>query len=548
MIGAVFLCDKQGKIKKVRECCTELGLNEGDLMPEPLWTGWRQAQCGEKRQILELSFPDRKEPVSVVIDPYKEADLVVLARIRDHSDFLEFEEVYPELQNWAKDQLFGLFHDEYFLIQQMNNQLVDVQRKLTRSNRRLEYALEENKEINEQLEKARILAEQANDSKTKFLANMSHDIRTPMNAIVGLTELMQHHLDEPEILKNYLEKLQSSGRYLLDLINDILDLSKIESGSLELKPEPMDIDAQIEQVVTIIRPRSDKKKQKLFIQREETAFGLLMGDAVRFRQILMNLLSNAVKYTPEGGTITFGIEDAGRTERVQTCRFLVEDNGIGMTPEFISHIFEPFSRADTDVKEIQGTGLGMAITKRIIDAMGGSISVESTPGKGSRFCVEIPFEICSEKAAGVKESKLPEAESDKPGTLKGMRFLCAEDNELNTEILTAMLELEGASCVVYGNGKLLTEAFRSVQPGEYDAILMDVQMPEMNGLEATKAIRNSENLLGRTIPIVAMTANAFSEDVEQCLAAGMDAHVTKPIDIAALEKALNRLGVGKSGS
>ena len=139
MIGAVFLCDKQGKIKKVRECCPELGLNEGDLMPEPLLTGWRQAQCEEKRQILELSFPDRKEPVSVMIDPYKEADLVVLARIRDHSDFLEFEEVYPELQNWAKDQLFGLFHDEYFLIQQMNNQLVDVQRKLTRINRRLEY-------------------------------------------------------------------------------------------------------------------------------------------------------------------------------------------------------------------------------------------------------------------------------------------------------------------------------------------------------------------------------------------------------------------------
>ena len=220
-----------------------------------------------------------------------------------------------------------------------------------------------------------------------------------------------------------------------------------------------------------------------------------------------------------------------------------------MTQEFICHIFEPFSRADTDVKEIQGTGLGMAITKRIIDAMGGSISIESKPGKGSQFCVEIPFEICSEKAAAsVKEKKPAEAESNQAGTLRGMRFLCAEDNELNTEILTAMLELEGASCVVYGNGKLLTEAFRSVQPGEYDAILMDVQMPEMNGLEATKAIRNSENPLGRTIPIVAMTANAFSEDVEQCLAAGMDAHVTKPIDIAALEKALNRLGIGKSGS
>ncbi|MDO5304745.1 MAG: ATP-binding protein, partial [bacterium] len=488
---------------------------------------------GEKQCTLELSFLEHKETVSAVIDSYKEGNLVVLVRIEDHQAFLEFSENYPGYQEWARDHIFGLFHSEYFLIQQMNNQLVDAQRKLTRSNRRLEYALKENQEINEQLEQARIVAEHANRSKTRFLDNMSHDIRTPMNAIVGLTELMQHHLHEPEVLQNYIVKLQSSGHYLLDLINDVLDLSKIESGSLELQIEPMDLEKQIDQILTIIRPRIEKKKQNLIVDREYQKSCRLMGDPIRFRQILMNLFSNAVKYTPEGGRITFRIQETVRKGKVQKYRFQIEDSGIGMTREFMEHIFDPFARAEADVKEIQGTGLGMAITKNIVDAMKGTIHVESTIGKGSRFDVEIPFELCQEK--DTSEGK------EEAVSLRGMRFLCAEDDELNAEILGAMLELEGADCTIYENGKLLTEAFEKIRPGEYEAIIMDVQMPVMNGYEATRQIRNSKNPLGRNIPIIAMTANAFSDDIQRCLDSGMDAHLSKPLNMSELAETIGAL-------
>jgi len=544
MIYAVFLCDKRWKIKKVRQCCPEFDVKEGSVLSELISDKQKLEEYEEKQKILELSFEGYQDTISAIIDPYKEANLVVLAKIDNHQEFLEFSESYPEYQEWAKDHILGLFHSEYFLIQQMNNQLVDAQRKLTRSNRQLEVALRENREINEQLEQARRIAEQANDSKTRFLANMSHDIRTPMNAIIGLAELMQHHLDEPEILQNYIAKLQSSSHYLLDLISDILDLSKIESGSLELQTEPMDIGAQIEQVVTIIRPRIDKRKQKLSVQSECKKFGLLMGDPVRFRQILMNLFSNAVKYTPEGGTIAFTIREKERMECTRKYQFIVEDSGIGMTPEFVQHMFDPFVRAEADVKEIQGTGLGMAITKSIIDAMDGTIHVESTPGEGSRFCVELSFEICREEKAGAKER---DAAEEKEGlvSLKGMRFLCAEDNELNAEILSAMLELEGAECTIYENGKMLTDAFEKMEPDEYDAILMDVQMPVMNGYEAAENIRNSNHPTGQKIPIIAMTANAFSDDVQRCLDAGMNAHIAKPIDMTTLKNTMRQIAMEK---
>lgn len=426
------------------------------------------------------------------------------------------------------------------MIQQMNNQLVDAKRRLTRSNRQLEAALKENKEINEKLDEARLLAEKASLSKSRFLANMSHDIRTPMNAIVGLSELMQYHMEDPEVLNVYISKLQSSSRYLLDLINDILDLSKIENGSLELRPEPMNIGSQIEQVVMIIRPQINQKKQELSVQCDCQEFGTVLGDPVRFRQILMNLFSNAVKYTPEGGHICFTIHEVEKTDNENTYEFVVEDTGIGMDPEFMKHIFEPFSRAESEVKEIQGTGLGMAITKSLIDAMGGCIRVDSAPGHGSRFCVEIPFVVSAAETCRDTEAA-QDTGKEKSISLQGMKFLCAEDNALNAEILTAMLEMEGAACVVYENGKLLTEAFASVAPGEYDAILMDVQMPVMDGYEAARAIRNSKNPLGKKIPVIAMTANAFAEDVQRCLDAGMDAHIAKPVDFEKLKTILQSL-------
>lgn len=536
MIYAVFLCDTKWKIKLIRQSNGDLLLHKEEFLTDLVREREELQNNISSHYSLRLTFSKQEITVSAIIDSFKEGSLVILAQINNEAEFIEFQNVYSQYLEWAKNHLLGLFHNEYFLIQQVNNQLVDAQRKLTRSNRQLEYTLKENKEINEKLELARVAAERANSSKTKFLANMSHDIRTPMNAIIGLTELMQHHLDEPEILKNYISKLQSSGHYLLDLLNDILDLSKIENGSLELKPEVMDIGEQVEQVITIMRPRIDKKKQNLSVQSECTEFGYLMGDPVRFRQILMNLFSNAVKYTPEGGKIRFRIRELERNAYARKYQFMIEDNGIGMTQEFLEHIFDPFARAESDVASIQGTGLGMAITKSIVDAMGGTVHVESMPGEGSCFCIELSFENCPKEL-------LPEMiKKDRTGTenseeisLRGMKFLCAEDNELNAEILQAMLELEGAECTVYENGKLLTDAFETVQPGKYSAILMDLQMPVMNGYKAARTIRNSRNPLGKTIPIIAMTANAFSEDIQHCIKMGMNAHIAKPIDIAVLK-------------
>ncbi len=542
MIYAVFLCDTKWKIIRIRLCREELCLSEQDYLTDLVAESEKLKDHTEEHYSLELTFSGPKLTIPAVIDSFKEGNLVILAQVRDDREFLELNNAYTRHLEWAKNHLLGLYHDEYFMIQQMNNQLVDAQRRLTRSNRQLECALKENKEINEQLEKARIFAERANVSKTRFLANMSHDIRTPMNAIVGLTELMQHYYDDPETLKNYISKLRSSSRYLLDLINDILDLSKIENGSVELKMEPMDIGTQIEQVVTIIRPQVNQKKQMLSVESDCTEFGYLMGDAVRFRQILMNLFSNSIKYTPEGGKIHFSIHKMEEDENRQTYQFVIEDSGIGMSPEFAEHIFDPFTRAESVVGEIQGTGLGMAITKSIVNAMGGTIRVESTLGKGSCFYVDLSFEICQdEKASETEKTVLTDVQTEETVNLKGMRLLCAEDNELNAEILTAMLNLEGAECTVYENGKLLADAFEQIQPGEYDAILMDIQMPVMNGYEAAKKIRNSRNPLGKKIPIIAMTANAFAEDVQRCMEAGMDAHIAKPVNVTTLKNTMHRV-------
>ena len=535
MIYAVFLCDTKWKIIRICQSEKEFSLHEGEFLTEHILEK-EKLNPMHNHYAVELTFLETEWRIPAIIDSFKEGNLVILAEAKDNAGLIELNNQYSRYVEWAKNHLIGLFHDEYFQIQQMNNQLVDAQRRLTRSNRQLEVALKENKEINEQLEQARIYAERANRSKTRFLANMSHDIRTPMNAIIGLAELMEHHMEEPEILKNYLLKLQSSSHYLLDLINDILDLSKIENGSMELKTEPMDIGVQIEKILTIIRPRVDEKSQNLLVQSGGTEFGCLSGDSVRFRQILMNLFSNAVKYTPDHGEITFTVHELERNEHERSYQFVVADNGIGMKPEFAQHIFEPFSRDEEVAGNIQGTGLGMAITKSIVDAMGGTICVESTPGKGSRFSVELSFAVCTEHV--VPEASVEEQTEKKEelADLRGMRFLCAEDNELNAEILTAVLELEGAQCTIYENGKLLADAFEKIKPGEYDAILLDVQMPVMNGYETARTIRNSANLFGKDIPIIAMTANAFAEDIQKCIDAGMDAHIAKPIDIMALKK------------
>ena len=536
MIYAVFLCDKEWKIKKIRQNNQMMDLREEDFLTDLVMEEERFREMSEGEHSLELTFCENKMIIPAIVQLYKEGSLVVLVSIKNDREFLEFTAEYPKYREWARDCLFGLFHNEYYMIQQINNRLVDAQRQLTRSHRRLELALKENREINEKLEEAKKVAEYASHSKTRFLANMSHDIRTPMNAIVGLAELMEHHLENPEILERYVSKLRSSSQYLLDLINDILELSKIENGSMELKTEPMDIGSQLEQILTIIRPQIAEKNQQISAEGD-VEHRYVTADSVHLRQVLMNVLSNAVKYTPEGGSIRLEVlereADQGNKEKDTTgyYQFVIEDSGMGMSKEFADHIFEPFSRAEDSVREIQGTGLGMAITKSIVDAMGGTIRVKSALGEGSRFEITVPLDFCKEEELQNGKSEQTVTENDGQPSLEGRRFLCAEDNELNVEILISMMELEGAECTVYGNGKLLAEAFEKVKPGEYDAVLMDVQMPVMDGYEATERIRNGKNPLGKTIPIIAMSANAFQEDINRSLRAGMNAHISKPLDM-----------------
>ena len=424
----------------------------------------------------------------------------------------------------------------YLLLQFKQKQAIEVEQK---NNEVLA-------QMNQKLSEAVKTAEEANHAKSDFLANMSHDIRTPMNAIVGITMLMEHEEGLSDQLHNYIHKVQISSRHLLGLINDILDMSKIESKEVKLNLESVCLTEQIGQVDSIIRSQTKEKGQKFELCVQELTHTYVICDGVRLRQILLNLLSNAVKYTPNEGRIVFEVsEHPCETSGYASYRFVVEDTGYGMTKEFVQHIFEPFTRAENSVtNKIQGTGLGMAITKNIVDLMGGTICVKSKKEQGSRFEVTLNLKIdqVREKRAQKKcEALSLEEKSTKGDFLKGKCFLCAEDNLLNAEILESILQMYGASCTIYHNGAELTDTFSEVSEGQYDAILMDVQMPVMNGLEAASAIRNGANPLGKTIPIIAMTANAFSEDVLQCLEAGMDAHLAKPMDISKLEDILRAL-------
>ncbi|NSD66373.1 ATP-binding protein [Dorea longicatena] len=412
-------------------------------------------------------------------------------------------------------------------------------------------AMKEMEESNKKLKKAKDIttealqtAENANKAKTDFLSNMSHDIRTPMNAIIGMTSLIRHDAGNKAKVIEYADKIDISSQHLLGIINDVLDMSKIEAGKTVFKYTDFSILDFITELNTIFHSQIDEKNQTLTIIKENIRHEWVNGDQVHLMQIFSNLVSNAVKYTQEGGKIQFLVEECKTKSSVYAkYRFLVSDNGMGMSADFKDTIFDAFTRAESSMtNKIQGTGLGMAITKNLVEAMGGSIDVESELSRGSCFEVLIDLRIAEDRFVSSAE----QAEKDEPAgnVLKGMRFLCAEDNELNAEILMELLKIEGAECTICENGKRVLEAFEQSAPGDYDMILMDVQMPVMNGYEATKAIRRSSHELAMTIPIIAMTANAFSEDIQHSLAAGMNAHVSKPVEMKVLEKTIRSIKSG----
>ena len=412
-------------------------------------------------------------------------------------------------------------------------------------------AMKDMEESNKKLKKAKDIttealqtAENANKAKTDFLSNMSHDIRTPMNAIIGMTSLIRHDAANKAKVIEYADKIDISSQHLLGIINDVLDMSKIEAGKTVFKYTDFSILDFITELNTIFHSQIDEKNQTLTIIKENIRHEWVNGDQVHLMQIFSNLVSNAVKYTQEGGKIQFLVEECETKSSVYAkYRFLVSDNGMGMSADFKDTIFDAFTRAESSMtNKIQGTGLGMAITKNLVEAMGGTIDVESELSQGSCFEVLIDLRIAEDRFVSSAE----QAEKDEPAgnVLKGMRFLCAEDNELNAEILMELLKIEGAECTICENGKRVLEAFEQSVPGDYDMILMDVQMPVMNGYEATKAIRRSSHELAKTIPIIAMTANAFSEDIQHSLAAGMNAHVSKPVEMKVLEKTIRSIKSG----
>ena len=384
------------------------------------------------------------------------------------------------------------------------------------------------------------VAENANHAKSDFLANMSHDIRTPMNAIMGMTTLIERDAQLPDKVREYTKKIQCSSRHLLGIINDVLDMSKIESGKTIINVGEFYLPELLEQMDAAFRPQTDAKKQKFEIMIQNLEHKWLLGDSMRLLQILNNLLSNAYKYTPVGGTICIEVQEMEQSSSsyAKLC-FKVMDNGIGMSRKFLAQIYDSFTREERSVTNtIQGTGLGMSIVKSLVDLMGGSIDVESMQGKGTCFELILDFRIPERSVEDC--SKQEEKEETDTSPLKGMHFLCAEDNELNAEILKELLHMEGADCVICPNGRAVVETFEQSAPGDYDMILMDVQMPVMNGYEAAKAIRRGNHPLALAIPIVAMTANAFSEDVQKSLSAGMNAHISKPMDMKKLSRVVQK--------
>lgn len=400
------------------------------------------------------------------------------------------------------------------------------------------YAYIMNKDVTERVRIQRNL-EEANQAKGRFLANMSHDIRTPMNAIIGTAQLAQRSLDQPEKLKQYMNNITGAAKHLLSLINDVLDMSKIESGRLVLVEDDFSIEEALERVDEIIRPLCNGKKQIFKLENRGIRHPMVRGDMLRINQVLINLLNNANKFTPEGGTVRFVIEEVPSEEK-DTAAFHIEvrDTGIGIEKENLEKIFGEFEREiDSMVNRVEGSGLGLAIAKSIVTAMGGEIRVESTPGQGTVFFLDIAFQTALEGTQKESKEKAAEAENME-NALAGKRFLLVEDNAINSEIGKEMLFVLGAEVDTASDGQEACQKFEEAGRGRYNAILMDIQMPVMNGYEASRKIRCMEQCGGNEIPIFAMSANAFSEDIEAAKEAGMNGYIGKPVLIEKIYETL----------
>ena len=387
------------------------------------------------------------------------------------------------------------------------------------------------------LEKSAQEAREANEAKTRFLFNMSHDIRTPMNAIIGFSELLEKHIDEKDKVLAYTEKIRSSSAFLLSIINYVLEMARIESGKAVLKEEDGDLSTLMETLSDVFEP-SVQQKQLTCTYHTDIRHTFVRCDRTKVREILLNVISNAIKYTPEGGHITVTVkESAAETTEAGRYTFTVQDDGIGMSEEYLPHIFEEFTREHTSTEsKVVGTGLGLPIVKALVEWMQGSIDVQSKLGQGTTVTITLDLPLAKEPQKSGKEQDA--AGSAAP--LRGCRILLAEDNDLNAEIAMTILEEGGLTVERTADGALCVEAVKNHPAGYYDAILMDIQMPNMDGYQAAKTIRSLPDAR-RTVPIIAMTANAFDEDRQKALSVGMDAHLAKPIDVERLFRTLKSI-------
>lgn len=439
------------------------------------------------------------------------------------------------------------------------------QKKLEQTNRDLMASLEQESRYKEALKKAYDTAMQANKAKSDFLSNMSHDMRTPMNGIIGMTAIALENIGNPEKAKECLVKIETASAYLLQLINDVLDMSKIESGNVMLAQEETALSDVVESLAILLQPQIQEKRQTFAVQVRQVRHQNLMADELRLSQILVNLVGNAVKYTPEGGEISLMISEKGEEEDGRIwLEFIVADNGIGMSEEFLPKLFEVFTQEDAGARtQARGSGLGMAIVQNLVVMMQGVIHVESEQGKGTKFTVSLPFLPAETKqqemeswdirmdqesdfweAGGRILKRLSYTDSD---SLKGCRLLLVEDNELNMEIMLEILQEKEALVETATNGRIAVEKFLESPPGFYNLILMDIKMPEMDGYEAAQQIRASGHADAKSVPIIALSADAFREDVQKSLAVGMNSHVAKPVDFSILNREIRKYLKPKKG-
>ena len=441
---------------------------------------------------------------------------------------------YPLLPLYAMGYMLGTSLLHSFVVE---DEKEEYRRELEEAARRDQEQKKELSESREVLKAALTEAERANKAKTAFLSKMSHEIRTPMNAIIGLNSIAANDPTASDEVKGYLHKIDDSAKHLLGIINDILDMTRIESGHMTINKERFSLTEALNQINTMISGQCDEKEITYDFRMEGGFAEYYTGDVLKLKQVLINVLGNAVKFTPQGGSVTFTVREGEHFGKKVVLLFTISDTGIGMSEEFMDRIFDVFSQEDVSSTTRYGsTGLGMPITKSYVELMNGNIEVESEKGKGTTFKVAVTLD-----EADASESGASGSDEESRADLKGMRILLAEDVPVNAEIMTMTLTMRGMETETAENGRVAVELFTKHEPWYYDAILMDMRMPEMDGLEATRAIRSMEREDAALIPIIALTANAFDEDVQKSMQAGLNAHLAKPVEPEVLYETLEKL-------